>query len=234
MKIRHIAGYKFISLSELSAWKILFLERCRLLKGTILLSEEGININLSGTDEDITTFKNALPDPFQSLTFRETITEHVPYKRLKILIKKEIITFRQPNIYPQKKRAPSISAECLKQLLDENRDITLLDTRNLYEIAYGTFKKATHLNIEDFTEFAQTIDSLNPKKPIVMFCTGGIRCEKASLYLINKGFSEVYQLEGGILQYFAKVGGSHYDGACFVFDEREALYPNLQSIHKKD
>ncbi len=234
MKIRHIAGYKFISLSELSAWKSLFSELCRLLKGTILLSEEGININLSGTDENIATFKNALPDPFKSLTFRETITERIPYKRLKVMIKKEIITFRQPDIHPEKKRAPTISGEFLKQLLDENRDLILLDTRNLYEIAYGTFTKATHLNIEDFSEFTRAVAPLNPEKPIVMFCTGGIRCEKASLYLMNKGFSEVYQLDGGILQYFAKVGGAHYDGACFVFDEREALYPNLQSIHQKD
>jgi UPF0176 protein len=234
MKIHHIAGYKFISLSDLTGWKSTFLDLCQSLKGTILLSEEGININLSGTDENIATFKNALTPPFLSLTFRETITDHMPYKRLKIMIKKEIITFRQSRIHPEKKRAPFIPAEHLKQMLDENRDFTLLDTRNVYEIAYGTFRKATHVNIEDFSEFANAVHQLNPEKPLVMFCTGGIRCEKASLHLMNMGFREVYQLDGGILQYFTKVGGAHYDGACFVFDEREALTPNLQSIHQKD
>jgi UPF0176 protein len=146
---------------------------------------------------------------------------------MKVKIKKEIIAFRNPLVKPEKNRAPSITATQLKTWLDENRDFTLLDTRNDYEIAYGHFKKAIHLNIKDFSEFSTAAKNVDPNKTIVMYCTGGIRCEKAALHLLNEGFQKVYQLEGGILKYFHHVGQSHYEGKCFVFDERVALNENL-------
>jgi UPF0176 protein len=229
MKITHIAGYKFIALDHLEAWKSTFLTQSQALRGTILLSPEGININVAGEETEITAFKTMLfsHQAFSDMTFHETDTKNLPYQRMKVKIKKEIITFRNPDVQPTESRAPSITAAELKTWLDENRDFTLLDTRNDYEIAHGTFKQASHLNIKDFSEFAYAAKNLDPNKTIVMFCTGGVRCEKAGLHLLNEGFQKVYQLEGGILKYFHQVGQTHYEGKCFVFDERIALDANL-------
>ncbi|RDI46089.1 sulfurtransferase [Aquicella lusitana] len=231
MPIEHIAGYKFIPLNELNILGGVFLDHCRSLelKGTILLSEEGVNINLAGPTDAIHSFKTWLEqdERFADMTFRESRTENFPYQRLKVKIKGEIITLRQPDIQAADSRAPSIEPETLKRWLDENREITLLDTRNDYEVRFGTFVNALNLNLEHFCEFPSAIEKIERDKPVVMFCTGGIRCEKAALYLLNQGYKDVYQLEGGILNYFAKVGGAHYAGDCYVFDERIALKPNL-------
>jgi UPF0176 protein len=135
---------------------------------------------------------------------------------------------KNPAVKPEVTRAPAIAPNILKQWLDEKRDITLLDTRNDYEVRFGTFKKATHLAINDFSDFPKAATALTADKPVVMFCTGGIRCEKAALELLHAGFPEVYQLEGGILNYFQETDGAHYEGECFVFDERVALDTNLQ------
>ncbi len=227
--IIHIAGYKFITLENLSTWKSTFLEQCQALRGTILLSHEGINVNIAGFKADILAFREMLlaRQEFLDMTFHETHTEKMPYQRMKVKLKKEIIAFRKRNIDPEKNRAPHISAEELKKWLDENRDFTLLDTRNTYEIEHGTFTKATNLNISDFSEFCDKSKQLDPNKIVVMYCTGGIRCEKAGIYLKNEGFQQVYQLDGGILKYFKDVGQSHFEGKCFVFDERIALNINL-------
>lgn len=234
MQILNIASYKFIRLDDLSELRILLLNTCEklALKGTILLSSEGINITLAGMPENIASFQEILFTDlrFNDMTFRKSHSTTQPFKRLKIKIKKEIITFKQPEIRPEIQRAPSISPIELKQWLDEGRKITILDTRNNYETELGTFTGATRLNIEDFCEFPQAVENLPTDKPIVMYCTGGVRCEKAGLHLLNKGFSEVYQLDGGILNYFTEVGGAHYTGACFVFDERVAVQPDLQPI----
>jgi len=147
---------------------------------------------------------------------------------LKIKLRKEIISFRQERINPVEKTAPSISPEIFKKWLDENRDITVLDTRNDYEIRFGTFANSVNLQLNNFCEFSEAALQLKHDKPIVMFCTGGIRCEKAALYLQAQGHADVYQLEGGILNYFAKVGGAHYQGECYVFDERISVNTNLQ------
>lgn len=235
MQILNIAGYKFITLTDLPALQAYLLQigDDLALKGTILLSSEGININLAGSVAQLTEFKTLLckKEFFSNITFRESYSANLPFKRFKVKVKDEIITFRQPHIQPEKQRVENITPEQFKQWLDEERDITILDTRNAYETRFGTFDKAIHLNIKDFTEFdqASTHSHLEKNKPIVMFCTGGIRCEKAGLNLLNKGFSNVFQLEGGILNYFAMVGGSHYNGECFVFDERIALDANLQT-----
>ena len=166
---------------------------------------------------------------FESIRFHETYSEFVPFQRLKVKLKKEIITIRHPNTTPDAEhRAPSISPEELKQWLDEKRDITLLDTRNEYEISEGAFENAVNPHIQHFTELAGAVENLDKKKPMVMYCTGGIRCEKAALLLQEQGFENVYQLDGGILGYFAKVGGAHYEGRCFVFDERVALDTSLR------
>src|SRR5580704_13551415 len=192
MQILNIAGYKFISLNEVEALRLSFLTHCvnLELKGTILLSKEGININLAGTIPHIETFiaflKNDLR--FRDISFHETYSSTPPFNRLKIKLKNEIITLRKPEANPVKKRAPSISPEILKQWLDEKRDITLFDTRNDYEVRFGTFKDAIHLPISDFSELPSSLNALSRDKTIVLFCTGGIRCEKAALYLLKEDY----------------------------------------------
>lgn len=224
MTILNIATYQFITLTGLHTLRERFFQQCQLLalKGTILLSEEGINLSLSGPIENINQFKLFLKsdERFADFEFRESYSDTLSFKRLKVKIKKEMITMNYPDLSPEQNRAPTISPELLKQWLDEKRDVMLLDTRNDFEVKYGTFAGAVHLKLKNFSEFPSAIKSLYSNQPIVMFCTGGIRCEKAALAMIDAGFSEVYQLEGGILNYFAKVGGTHYQGECFVFDER--------------
>jgi len=227
MKIENIAGYKFVLLNELDALRSEYLSLCQslALKGTILLSKEGINIFMAGSIDNIASFKShlAADERFADISFRISYSETQPFKRLKIKLKNEIITMRHPEINPIESRAASISPKEFKQWLDESRDITVLDTRNEFEINYGTFENAVNLHLKDFSQFPEASKQVSKKKPIVMFCTGGIRCEKAALHMMNLGYEDVYQLDGGILNYFEQVGGAHYAGGCFVFDERECV-----------
>jgi UPF0176 protein len=232
MTLLNIAGYKFIALNDLPQLRTYFLAKCTdlSLKGTILLSQEGINMSLAGSPVDIRDFQVSLRDDarFADMTFHENFASSQLFQRLKVKIKSEIITLRQPQANPAGVRAPDIDPLVFKQWLDEKRDVIVLDTRNDYEVRFGTFENAINLNINDFGEFPEAVVDLPKDKPIVMFCTGGIRCEKASLYMLNEGYKEVYQLDGGILGYFAKVGGAHYQGDCFVFDERVAVDAALE------
>jgi len=233
MTILNIAGYRFVELTQLQKLQDHFQSACRALqlKGTILLSKEGINISLAGQKTNINAFQALLSqDPcFTGMSFHESWSTDVPFKKLKIKIKKEIITFKQDSKINPFHRAPSISPHLLKQWLDDKKDITLLDTRNEYEIAYGTFKDAINPHIKHFTELATELHLLDGEKPIVMFCTGGIRCEKAASYMDALGFQQVYQLDGGILGYFKSVGGAHWIGNCFVFDERIAIDAEMKA-----
>ena len=177
--------------------------------------------------EKITALKSILDADvrFTQFAFHEFYSAEQPFRKLKVKIKKEIITFRQPDLNVLGMRAPALAPEELKQWLDEKRDITLLDTRNEYEISMGTFDGAVNLHLNHFNELPKAMGEIDPAKPVVMFCTGGIRCEKAAQYMKEHGFPDVYQLDGGILGYFAKVGGAHYSGGCFVFDERVSVEP---------
>ena len=222
----NIATYKFLPLTDeilldLHRQLLMLCERL-MLKGSILLSKEGININLSGEIASVRQFQHDLlqDERFADLSFRESFSQSISFKRLKVKIKKEIITMNQPGIHPEQARAPSISPQELKQWLDEKREVILLDTRNEFEVNYGSFNSAMHLGLKNFSEFPDAVKTLKCDKPVVMFCTGGIRCEKAALSMFNQGFSEVYQLDGGILNYFSQVGQAHYQGGCFVFDDR--------------
>jgi UPF0176 protein len=232
MPFLNISGYKFITLKEITALHTHFLRLCahKDLKGTILLSHEGININLAGAPDDIIVFKNAIKEDanFTDIVFKESYSSNQSFKRLKIKMKDEIITLRQPVVNTET-RAPSIAPKVLKQWLDEKEDMILLDTRNDYEVRFGTFKNSKNLSLKNFTDFPSEIHQLETEKPVVMFCTGGIRCEKAALYMLSQGFKQVYQLEGGILNYFSEVGMTHYDGECFVFDERISVDADLNA-----
>ena len=236
--ILNIAAYQFIDLShlDLAALKEEFLPLCTdawELKGTILLSPEGINLFLAGSVEGIESFWTHLTTKpeFNTLTRKDSFNCYRPFTRMLIKLKKEIIPMRMKDIVPREKTAPRIEPAELKAWLDENRDFLLLDTRNEFEVDLGTFAHAEHLNIAHFCDFPDAVDHILPEhkdRPIVTFCTGGIRCEKAGVLMMNKGFTNVLQLDGGILRYFEECGEEHYDGECFVFDQRVAVNGDLQ------
>ncbi len=231
----NIAGYRFVALDRLVERRLELLELCKelRLKGSILLSNEGINFFLAGTRSSIEKFLDGIRSQkeFSDLEVKESLSDHQPFNRMLVRIKKEIISMGVPEIKPSEMPSPKIKPETFKQWLDEGRDITILDTRNDYEVEIGTFKNATPIGVDHFRKFPDAVEKLPEelkKKPIVMFCTGGIRCEKAGPLMEQAGFEEVYQLDGGILKYFEDCGDAHYDGECFVFDKRVALAPNLQ------
>jgi RluA family pseudouridine synthase len=231
----NIAGYKFVSLDDLADLKLQLLPRCRQLelKGTILLSNEGINLFLAGSREGVDDFLADLRklEPFADFEVKESLSDHQPFNRMLVRLKKEIISMGVPAIVPEQRTSPKLKATELKQWLDEGKPVTLLDVRNDYEVEVGTFENATPIGIDHFRKFPDAVNRLpeNVKEnPIVMFCTGGIRCEKAGPLMEEQGFENVFQLDGGILKYFEECGGDHYDGECFVFDQRVAVDPNLQ------
>lgn len=234
-RIVNIAAYKFVALPNLRALRARLLAQCRAweLKGTILLSAEGINLFVAGEPEKIGLLLaelRSLPG-LADLAPKYSETGHQPFTRMLVRLKKEIIAFGVPGIDPARRTSPKLSARELKQWLDEGRPVTLLDTRNDYEVKLGTFKKALPIGIDHFREFPAAVAKLPPamkEQPIVMFCTGGIRCEKAGPFMEKEGFKNIFQLEGGILKYFEECGGAHYDGECFVFDQRVGLDPSLQ------
>ena len=235
MPFINLAGYKFVSLDGLDDLKALLARRCRELelKGTILLSFEGVNIVVAGSEESTQEFQTLIhADPrLADLHFKRSVSAYQPFDRMLVKIKKEIITLRAAGIDPARARAPAVAPAQLKRWLDEGREIVLLDTRNAFEVDAGTFDNAIDLRLSSFGQFAQAADKLDPSlkdKTIVAFCTGGIRCEKAAPVLIAKGFRNVFQLDGGILQYFEQCGAAHFTGRCFVFDQRVALDGNLE------
>ncbi|KAG2780052.1 hypothetical protein PC129_g7711 [Phytophthora cactorum] len=205
------------------------------LRGTILLSTEGMNIRLSGTSEAVEAMKAAiagLHSEIRGLQFKDSYSERMTLPRMLVKIKKEVISMGMNEVNPAVDGlAAHISAEEFETWMDDGKDMVVLDTRNDYEVRLGTFENAVHLNIKSFRAFPDEaraqLQQVPKEKPIVMFCTGGVRCEKASYALLNEGHKEVYQLDGGILKYFEKVGGAHYKGDCYIFDDRVALKPDL-------
>jgi RluA family pseudouridine synthase len=232
----NIAAYRFypIAVDQLHAIRGNLRDLCRSLelKGTILLSREGINLFLAGPRVAIDTVLaevRGIPG-MEPLQAKESKTHYQPFHRMLVKIKREIVPVGCKDIQPVADASPKISPHELKTWLDEHRDVALLDTRNDYEVALGSFEGAIDLNLKTFREFpeaaAQLPDEIK-KKPVVMFCTGGIRCEKIGPYMKGLGFEQIYQLEGGILKYFEECHQSHYQGDCFVFDHRVAIDPAL-------
>jgi UPF0176 protein len=230
----NIAAYKFAPLTALKVWRERLLQNCKAweLKGTILLSPEGINLFVAGQAEPIENLLNTLAEipGLGRLEPKFSESDHQPFRRMLVRLKKEIIAFGVPGIEPGLRTSPKISAQQLKQWLDEGRPLTLLDTRNDYEVKLGTFHNAVPIGIDHFRDFPAAVRQLPAEwkqRPIVMFCTGGIRCEKAGPFMEQEGFEQVVQLEGGILKYFEECGQSHYSGECFVFDQRVGVDPSL-------
>ena len=240
-QILNIATYRFVGIDDPAALKATWLPKAKALglKGTILLAHEGINLFLAGAETAIRSFMAFVDDDsrFAGLDLKESWSETVPFKRMKIKLKREIVTFRQEGVDPVNAPAPFMPPAELKRRLDAGEAIVLLDTRNDVEVAKGTFDNAVFWGNRNFTEFGHMardhISELRGKT-VVSFCTGGIRCEKAAPYLRDLGASDVYQLEGGILRYFEQIGRDHYHGDCFVFDERAALDPSLGATASAD
>ena len=233
--ITNIAAYRFAELTDLKSLRQRLLSLCRGwgLKGTILISTEGINLFVAGGSGEIDLLLAELRSisGLEDLTVKVSESDRQPFSRMLVRIKKEIIAFGVDGINPARRTSPKLPAATLKQWLDEGRRITLLDTRNDYEIKLGTFRGALPAGIDHFRDFPQAVDRLPESlkdEPVVMFCTGGIRCEKAGPYMEREGFRQIYQLDGGILKYFEECGGAHYDGECFVFDQRVGVDPALR------
>jgi UPF0176 protein len=237
----NIAAYKFITFNDTADKRPQFRALCEELglKGTILLSPEGINLFLAGLREPIDRFLAWLraDERFADLQIKESYSDRQPFTKMLVKLKREIITMKNPLIQPENGRAPAVEAKTLKRWLDQGQDdagkpVVMVDTRNAFEVDVGTFDNTIDYRIDKFSEFpdviAQNRDAL-AGKTVVTFCTGGIRCEKAAIHMQNVGFDSVYQLEGGILKYFEEVGGAHYTGDCFVFDYRTALNPKLEA-----
>lgn len=237
--VLNIAAYRFAPLDRLDERRAELLELCRAhdLRGTILLSEEGINLVLAGSDAGVQAAVDAVRciPGFGSLDVKESRSKVRPFGKMLVKLKAEIIAFGVEGIDPAAHTSERLAPAELKRWLDEGVPFTLLDTRNRFEIEAGTFRGAVHVSIDDFRDFpaaASCLDGPPRSLPVVTFCTGGIRCEKAAPYLERLGFEDVYQLDGGILHYFEAVGGDHYEGNCVVFDEREALGPNLEPVER--
>jgi len=236
----NIAAYKFVDLDNLPERRRTLSALCREenLKGTILLTPEGINLFIAGSRQGIDHLLSVLrsDDALNDLEVKESLSNHQPFSRMLVKIKQEIIAFGQEGIAPAVKTSQKIAAEELRSWLDSGKDVVLLDVRNDYEIGVGTFENAVPVRVDNFRDFPEAIERLPEEwreKPIVMFCTGGIRCEKAGPFMEAAGFRDIYQLSGGILKYFEDVGGAHYQGECFVFDKRVALAPNLLETETK-
>ncbi|MFZ4116487.1 MAG: rhodanese-related sulfurtransferase [Chthoniobacterales bacterium] len=231
----NIAGYHFSTLEDLPALKKDLEQLCTTLglKGTILLSTEGINFFVAGlrtaTDQLLAELRQ-IPG-CAALEVKESESLGQPFRRMLIKIKKEIISFGVEGIDPARYSSPKLSPKKLKEWLDAKKPVVLLDTRNDYEIRMGTFQGALPAGIEHFRHFPEAVKKLPEElkeATIVTFCTGGIRCEKAGSFMEREGFKNIFQLEGGILNYFKECGDAHYDGECFVFDKRVCVDTGLQ------
>ena len=241
-EILNIAAYKFVALPDAAALRDTLAARCHALglKGTILLAPEGINLFLAAAPGPLREFANELRHDarFSALEVKESWSATQPFRRMLVKCKREIIRMDQSAMVPADGRAPSVDAFTLKRWLDQGHDddgraIALLDTRNAFEVDHGSFHGAIDWRLSKFTEFAPALAAHRAQlegKTVVSFCTGGIRCEKAALYMRAAGLANVLQLDGGILKYFEAVGGAHFNGQCFVFDERVALDASLAAI----
>jgi UPF0176 protein len=239
-EILNIAAYKFVPIDDAAELREALRAQTHALalKGTILIAPEGINLFLAGTVDSVRAFLASLRADarFDDLEAKESWSATQPFRRMLVKLKREIIRMDHPAIQPAAGRAPGVDAPTLKRWLDQGHDdagkpVALLDTRNAFEVDYGTFEGAIDWRIHKFTEFPKALQKHRDDlagKTVVSFCTGGIRCEKAAILMREVGVNDVLQLEGGILKYFEEVGGDHYTGDCFVFDYRTALSPSLE------
>ena len=235
LEFLNVAGYKFEPLENLDSLIPEFQNKCDELglKGSVYLSPNGINFSIAGTEENIDTYIKFMEEDsrFRDIPLKKTFSETQPFRRMKVRLKKEIISLGRDDINPRELTGDYISPRELFEMYETKEDVIVLDTRNEYETRVGLFENAVDLQLDTFRDFPSAIETLPEEykdKQIVMYCTGGIRCEKASAVMMKAGFSDVKQLEGGVLDYFKETGGAYWNGDCFVFDERVALDKELK------
>ena len=238
----NVSAYRFVPVQDTAALQATLLAQAQAaaLKGTVLIAEEGLNLAVAGRTAPLRAFVSWLQadERFANLPIKESFSAQMPFRKLLVKVKREIIRMNHPTIRPAQGRAPAVSAATVKRWLDagaddDGRPVVTLDTRNAFEVDHGTFGGAIDWRIRKFSEFPEAVLAHRAElegKTVVSFCTGGIRCEKAAIFMREAGLDHVYQLEGGILKYFEEVGGAHYQGGCFVFDEREALGADLNAL----
>jgi UPF0176 protein len=237
--VLNLSGYRFARIADPHALREV-LHACAAaagLKGTVLLAHEGVNLFLAGDEPGLDRFLATLRSQpgFHAFEAKRSWSAAVPFRKLLVKVKREIIRMNQPAIAPQDGRAPAVDARTVRRWLDQGHDdagrpVVTLDTRNAFEVDYGTFEGAVDWRLSRFSDFPAALAARGSElagKTVVSFCTGGIRCEKAALSMREAGLEHVWQLEGGILKYFEEAGSAHFRGECFVFDEREALDPSL-------
>ncbi|MBS0271564.1 MAG: rhodanese-related sulfurtransferase [Proteobacteria bacterium] len=235
-KIIVAALYQFTSLPDFRELRLPLKTLCdqHKIKGTLLLAEEGINGTVAGTRASIEALRSFLVTRFDDLEYKESWADKMPFLRMKVRLKKEIVTLGVPGINPCDTVGTYVNAEEWNTLISDP-DVLVLDTRNDYEVEIGTFQRAINPNTSSFTEFPDFVKQIdkNKHRRVAMFCTGGIRCEKASSYMLSQGFEEVYHLKGGILKYLETVPleKSLWNGECFVFDGRVAVGHGLELGH---
>ncbi|WP_069790528.1 rhodanese-related sulfurtransferase [Cyanobacterium sp. IPPAS B-1200] len=236
MKFTFASFYHFIPLEDLEILQEKLLHLCNGLgiKGTILIAPEGINSNIVGLKEAVEKVVREVKKLLENQEFdvKYSQTNNMPFERMKVKIKKEIITFGIPEANPNEQVGTYLSPREWNKLISQS-DVKVVDTRNEYEVKIGTFKKAENPHIHSFREFNNYIDDNlkeNKEQKVALFCTGGIRCEKVTALMLKKGFKEVYHLKGGILKYLEEVPEeeSLWEGECFVFDDRVAVKHGLQ------
>ena len=231
-----ITFYKFVQLDNFEAMRQPLLELCQAqgIKGTILLALEGVNATVAGPDDGLAVLMSQLKQDSRlaDLTHKTSWAETQPFDRMKVKLKKEIVTLGQPEVSPTKQVGTYVDPQDWNQVIADP-EVLVIDTRNNYEVDIGTFQGANNPETDSFREFpdyaAEQLDPTKHKK-VAMFCTGGIRCEKASSYLLEQGFEQVYHLKGGILKYLEDVPAeqSLWQGECFVFDERVTVQHGLE------
>ncbi len=230
------ALYKFVRLDDFEQLQSRYLQFCHdhMIKGTLLLAQEGLNGTVAGSRESIDCLLEFLKsdERLADLEHKESFSDEVPFLRTKVKLKKEIVTLGQPGVSPVNGGGIRIEPKDWNAIISDP-EVVLIDTRNQYEVDIGSFKNAISPKTTNFREFPEYIKTnLDPtkNKKIAMFCTGGIRCEKASAYMLQEGFEQVYQLNGGILKYLEEVNQdeSLWEGDCFVFDGRVSVDHNLE------
>lgn len=230
--------YKFVQLNDFEVLKKPILAKMHELgiKGTIILAQEGINGSFAGTRAQMSDFYEFLQNDarFADLKFKETLDDNNPFDKSKVKLRNEIVTMGVKGVDPQEMAGTYLNPAQWHELI-QDPNVLILDTRNDYEIELGTFKNAINPNIENFKEFPDYVQThLNDKKDkkIAMCCTGGIRCEKTTAYMLDQGFKEVYQLHDGILNYIETIpqNESLWEGSCFVFDNRVAVDKTLNRV----
>ena len=239
--ILNVAAYRFVEIDDLPQLRQRLNDSATALglRGTVLLAPEGINLFLAGAPDAVRTWLDVLRADarFAGLNVKDSWSETAPFQRLRVRLKREIIRMNQPAVRPAQGRAPSVDAPTLARWLsqghcDQGRPVLMLDTRNAFEVDQGAFAGAVDWRLQRFSDFPEALarhGAALAGHTVVSYCTGGIRCEKAALWMRDQGLPHTLQLDGGILRYFERLPDApHFQGRCFVFDERHSLGADLR------